>query len=104
MIDTVLCIGASTFSHATPRKINDALVSTNFLDKGSVIFACHRYFPSWDGQHKSLDEQKQERKEEDFPNSSVVYVDSIETHNIKSGHVYIGLAEKVKKQGEGINL
>ncbi|MEB3312504.1 MAG: chemotaxis protein CheB [Snowella sp.] len=96
MVNTVLCIGASTYSEGTPQKINEALKSSNFLEKGSVIFTCHKYFPLYSEPgyprliRQQLNQWKEEIKEQHFPDCQLFFIDDINTlYNIQSGYIYI---------------
>ena len=100
MIHTVLCIGASTYSPNTPKQINDALSSSRFLEKGSVILAFHKYFAFYpqglmmkydsnffgDDQLKEL---KDRIKNQDFPDCNVVFIEKIGLYKIETGDIYI---------------
>jgi hypothetical protein len=104
MINTVLCIGASTYSENTPKKINDALTTTKFLERGSVILAFHIYFvlyPSNQGilrdrytlnhrfEQSDLDDLKACIQIHHFPDCNIVFIDSAKSYLVETGHIYI---------------
>lgn len=105
MINTVLCIGSSTFSsEETPENIDEALAKSRFLEKGSVILAFHLYFvlyseprrnPTIPSDHvfdeKDLADLKDHIVESEFPKckDKIVFIDREGQHQVKQGFIYI---------------
>ena len=102
MINTVLCIGASTHSSKeTPENINEALTNSHFLEKGSVILAFHLYFVLYSAKGGIIpynqgnvfnQEDLEDLKcliQNQFSDRKIVFIDREGQHPVEQGFIYI---------------